>query len=395
MSKRGNGEGSIRHDVERGRWEGRITIGADESGKLVRRMVTARTKGELLKRMHDARTAADAGLTPARHDHTVGRFLTEWARDVLPGSVALATEAQYRDAIRLYIAPRIGRKKLRTLSARDVSAMLADMSKPDAKADGSGPYSPTARRLARSVLRRALSYAERDGMVSRNAAAIAHGVKQERTEGRTMTPEQARVFLDSVAGHRHEAAFVVALTCGLRLGELLGLGWDCVDTDTAAPRITVRRGLKRIPKLGLVLDDVKTARSRRIVRLPTPAVAALRTHRREQAAERLRMGATWPQTPLGADLVFRTGRGGPLDPSGFWKALREATAAAGLGHWHPHELRHSAASLMLAQGVPLKTISETLGHQSIAITADIYSHLLDDSRAEAAAAMDRALQGVS
>ena len=82
-----------------------------------------------------------------------------------------------------------------------------------------------------------------------------------------------------------------------------------------------------------------------------------------------------------------------LDPSSFWKALREAAEAAGLGHWHPHELRHSAASLLLAQGVPLKVISETLGHSSIVVTADIYGHLLDDARAEAAAAMDRALSG--
>jgi integrase len=103
------------------------------------------------------------------------------------------------------------------------------------------------------------------------------------------------------------------------------------------------------------------------------------------------MGARWPTAPLGADLVFRTGRGNAIDPSSFWKALREATEAAGLGHWHPHELRHSAASLLLAQGVPLKVISETLGHSSIAVTADVYGHLLDDARAEAAAAMDRAL----
>jgi integrase len=160
LAKRGNGEGSIRHNVERGRWEGRLTVGTDPSGRLVRRMVTAKTKGELLERMRSARNAADAGLTLVRHDHSVGRFLDEWASDVLPGSVALATEAQYRDVIKLYVVPRIGRKRLRTLSARDVSAMLADMSRPDAKRDRAGrppgPYSPAARRLARSVLRRAL-----------------------------------------------------------------------------------------------------------------------------------------------------------------------------------------------------------------------------------------------
>jgi integrase len=120
-------------------------------------------------------------------------------------------------------------------------------------------------------------------------------------------------------------------------------------------------------------------------------VSGLRVHRRQQAAERLRLGERWPAAPLGADLVFRTGRGNAIDPSGFWKALSEATEGAGLGHWHPHELRHSAATLLLAQGVPLKLISETLGHSSIVVTADVYGHLLDDARAAAAAAMDRAL----
>jgi integrase len=275
--------------------------------------------------------------------------------------------------------------------------MLADMSRPDAKRDRagrpSGPYSPTSRRLARSVLRRALRYAEAEGLVTRNAAAIAHGVKLERAEGRTMSPEQARTFLDSIRGHRLEAAFVVMLSCGLRLSELLGLAWDCVDTDSARPALVVRRGLKRIPDRGLVLDDVKTNRSRRTIHLPAPAVSVLRDHRREQAAQRLRMGARWPAVPLRADLVFRTGRGNAIDPSSFWKALGEAAETAGLGHWHPHELRHSAASLLLAQGVPLKVISEMLGHSSIVVTADIYGHLLDDARAEAAAAMDRALSG--
>jgi integrase len=99
--------------------------------------------------------------------------------------------------------------------------------------------------------------------VSRNAAAIAHGVKLERAEGRTMTPEHARAFLDSIRGHRLESAFVTMLTCGLRLSELLGLAWDCVDIDNDRPALLVRRGLKRVPGYGLVLDDVKTNRSRR------------------------------------------------------------------------------------------------------------------------------------
>jgi integrase len=113
--------------------------------------------------------------------------------------------------------------------------------------------------------------------------------------------------------------------------------------------------------------------------------------RRAQKAERLAAGPSWPAKPQGVDLVFRASNGEALDPSNFRKELSKVTTAAGLGHWTPHAMRHSAASIMFAQGLPLKTISDTLGHSSIAITADIYAHLMDESRAEAASAMDRAI----
>jgi integrase len=221
-----------------------------------------------------------------------------------------------------------------------------------------------------------------------------------------MTPQEARTFLESSRGHPHEAAFTLALLCGLRVSELLGLSWDCVELDGPAPSIKVRQGLKFVPadasiapekraagqKGILILSDVKTAKSRRSVHLPGLAASALAEHRKAQLIKRVAAG-DWPAKPLGADLVFRADNGQPIDPSNFRKALSKVTSAAGLGHWHPHELRHSAASILLDQGVPLKTISETLGHSSITITADIYSHLLEAARAEPARAMDRAFGG--
>ena len=182
-SKRGNGEGSIRHNVARNRWEGRISVNGS------RRMVTARTRRELTDRMRTAQRAADQGTRTARADLTVSRYLTRWMTDVLPGTVAAATEAQYRDVLRLYVLPRIGTKRLATLSPSDVDGMLRDMARPtETRPDG---YSPTARRLARSVLRRALRRAEAEGLITRNAAALSNSVRQDRTEGRSLTPIQA------------------------------------------------------------------------------------------------------------------------------------------------------------------------------------------------------------
>ena len=141
-------------------------------------MVTAKTRRELTDRMRAAQRSADQGARSARADLTLGRYLNRWINDVVPDTVSAATEAQYRDVLRLYVIPRLGTKRLATLSPSDVDAMLRDMAKPTAeRPDG---YSPTARRLARSILRRALRRAEAEGLITRNAAALSNSVRQDR-----------------------------------------------------------------------------------------------------------------------------------------------------------------------------------------------------------------------
>ena len=381
-----NGEGSVRHNAQRGRYEGRVTVRIDGAGRPVRRMVTGKSERDVRQKMKALSSATDQGLTPAPRTLTVGRFLDLWITDVLPGTVAAPTYSQYEGIVKRYLKPHLGRKTLTVLSARDVTVMLRSLE--------TNGYSSTTIRLSRAVLRRALRYAEQEGYVVRNVAAIANPLKAEKVEGRTLTLDQARDLMTSVRGHRHEAAFVVALNCGLRISELLGLGWGNVQLDQTPARLSVRRGLKYVPKIGLLLDDVKTAKSRRTVHLSLAATAALTAHRKAQKAERL-AASSWPAAPMGHDFVFRSTNGEPLDPSNFRKELSKATIAAGLGHWTPHELRHSAASILFAQGLPLKQISEMLGHSSIVITADIYAHLMDGAGAEAATAMDRAIGGAS
>lgn len=404
---RANGEGGVRHEKARGRWVGTVTVGFEDvigpDGQIrqrqIRKNVTGKTKAQALERLREVQGAVDAGQDPASRDLTVGRFLTMWLDDVLPGTVSPSTEQQYRDIVRLYVAPHLGQKRLRTLQARHVSLMLRAL-----EAEG---RSGNTRRLARSVLRRALRWGEAEGMVARNVAAIADGVKVGATEGRTLTPEQARQLLASVEGDRMEAAFAVALALGLRRAELLGLAWSDLTLDTTPPRLTVRRNLTRLKGKGLILHDTKTAKSRRTVHLPSPVVAVLKAHRARQAEERLLTGSAWPERPLGVDLVFRTPVGTPMDPDNFRNLVYAATMQAFTPEderpetpkdpwptkyrWSPHELRHSAASLLIAQGVPLKVVSETLGHASIRITSDVYGHLFDDAGAAAAEAMTAAL----
>lgn len=390
MSRRGAGEGTIHHNLTRDRWEARFEAGTDPEGKRIRRKVTARTRKEVVARLDELRQADIEGRTLARRDLTVARFLDDWLTDVLPGSVSASTAANYRTVVALYIRPHLGRKRLRTLQARDVTRMLRDL-------EAAG-LAPNTRRLARSVLRRALRWAEAEGVVARNVAALADGVAVGTPEGRTFTVDQARAFLTHLEGHRLEAAFTVALALGLRRGELLGLAWSDIDLDATPPRLTVARSLKRLRPSGeaasqLVLDDTKTRQSRRTVHLPGPAASALRAHRRRQVGERLAAGDLWTEHPLGADLVFRTEAGTAIDPDNFRNITYRVTIAAGVGRWSPHALRHSAASLLIAQGVPLKLVSETLGHSSIRVTADVYTHLMEPARTEVADAMTAALWG--
>lgn len=413
---RGNGEGGIREDKANRRWVGTITLGWEEVDdgrggtrrRQARKSVSGRTKKEVADKLRKIQNKVDDGVPIPDQQITVAAMLEQWLRDVLPGTVAAATESQYNDVARLYIAPRIGNKRLRDLTPTDVTRMLRDMEKPTPALPNG--YSQNARRLARSVLRRAIRWAEVEGIVSRNVAALANPVRVERPEGRTMTPEQARVFLDHVKGDRNEALFVTALSLGLRVSELLAVGWDDIDLDPldgGRPTLTVRRGLKRIKGEGLVIDGVKTKTSRRTIHLPSTTAGCLREHKRRQERERAEFSGEWPDRPLGVDLVFRTVTGTALDPSNVWSYLSEATKHAGaeyededrkvikpgtgLGHWHPHELRHSAASLLIAQGVPLKVVSEMLGHSSITVTADIYAHVMAPARDEAANAMDQVL----
>jgi integrase len=254
--------------------------------------------------------------------------------------------------------------------------------------EGSG-LSANTQRLARSVLRRALRHAERDGLVTRNVAALVDGVKVPRPEGRTLTPVEARKLLASIAGHPYAPLVVVLLSLGLRKGEALGLTWEDVDLDAVPATLTVRRALHKDAVGGVYLAEPKTAGSRRTLHVPAAVADTLRAHRVAQSAERLAFGAGWGgRWP---NMVFTSSIGTPLDPDRVNRTVQTMTETAGLGRWTPHELRHSAASLLLAQGVPLKVVSDTLGHSSIRVTADVYAHLLEPAKTEAADAMTAAL----
>ena len=371
--RRGKGEGSI-YKREDGRWIGAVDLGWS-GGKRVRKVVNGRTRAEVAKRLQEVQPTLAQGLTLAPDRLTVERYLGEWMTTRVPGTVSLRTEALYQRAVNVYINPSIGKVRLTKLAPSDVSRMLSELE--------TKGYAPATRRMARATLRRALRLAERDGILARNVAAIAEGPKLDHREGRSLTPGQARTFLEAVVDNRLEAAYTVALALGLRRGEILGLAWEDVAHTEDVVALTVRRQLVR-DKSGVHLSDLKTVGSRRTLHLSVPLVELLDRHRRRQVAEEVVRGKRWNNE---WDLIFTSTIGTPLDPEQFGKSVPKICESAGLGHWSLHELRHSCASLMMAMEVPLEAVSEQMGHASIRVTKDVYGHLMPKSRAKAAEAM--------
>jgi integrase len=288
-----------------------------------------------------------------------------------PAQSEASTTASYRQLINLYIEPRIGKIRLDKLTGEHVQAMLNAL-----RTKG---LSPRTIRYVCATLRTALEQAIKWGYVSRNAAGAAEAPQGGSPKMKPLTEEQARQLLAVVKGHRLEALYRVALSFGLRRGEVLGLQWDDIDLNKgglciSGQVITIARGKTiRVPY-------AKTEGSVRELPLPHTLVSALRRHKEMQDKERATIGVDWEEHGL----VFPSTVGTPMLPRNLVRHFKLMLKAAGLPvTTRFHDLRHSCATILLAQGVPLKTVSDILGHSSIRVTADIYGHTGDDQKREA------------
>jgi integrase len=382
MLRRGRGEDSIYQDGDR--WRGAASFGYGPDGRRLRKKVSGATKGEVMRKLRELRAEMDVSQSVPDDRLTVGAFLDRWVTRSLPGQVGERTLDSYADTVRLHLVPAFGRKVLRRLTVADVDEFLSWKR-------GKG-YSENSVRIFRAVLRRALRQAEREGLVVRNVAALSAAPRVRGDEGRTLSVDQARILLAAVRGTRHEALFTVMLAFGLRRGEALGLQWSALNWEAGTLKVT--HGVKRIRvrtdsrlRTQLVIGELKTSRSRRTLFLTTQMVELLRRHRARQAVERMAVGEAWDDHGL----VFSSEVGTPLDPDNVSHVFSRICRRSGLGHWHLHQLRHSGASLMLAQGTDLYVVSEVLGHSSVTITKDVYGHLVEGQKRAASELMSAQL----
>jgi integrase len=296
--------------------------------------------------------------------------------------------------VRLYLVPALGRVQLARLTSADVERALSTFlasGSPVGRTPGGRVRRAVAPRTVlhvRATLRVALIAAVRDGLVSRNAAADALPPRVPHRPVTYLAATDVRRLLDATRGDEYGPLYALAVSTGLRLGELLGLSWRDVDLDRRT--LTVRRSLARTAGSGWALAEPKSARSRRTITLPSTAADALRRQHERQQVGREAAGAAWQ---VRDGLVFTDAVGRPIRPDRVSYAFQRARAAAEVPRVRFHDLRHSAATLMLAEGTPLVVISEILGHSGIAITAAHYAAVVPELRREGAAAMDRALGG--
>jgi integrase len=272
--------------------------------------------------------------------------------------------------------PTLGAKNLADLSPSDLRAYLAT------RVDAG--LSPTTARYHHAVLRAALAQGTRDGILARNVAALVRAPRANRFEINPLTAEQARWLLKHVQGDRLEGLYTVALALGLRQGEALGLAWT--DVDLVAGTLRVRHALQRVDGRQQLVEP-KTSRSRRSLVLPAFVTQALGDHRHRQLEERLNAGPRWQESGL----VFTTRVGRPLPGEGVTRNFYKVLRRSGLPPMRFHDLRHSSATLMLARGVSMRVVMETLGHSTITLTMNTYAHVLPALQREAAQRMDAVL----
>ena len=375
MAKNGNGEGGITRHKKSGLYMARYTIQTPTGPK--RKTLYGKTRREVDEKLTKAKADRDGGLVFDANNMKLGEYLGRWLTDSVRDTVRPTTFERYEQMVRLHICPVLGQLKLKNVTPTHVRGLYRE------KLDAG--LAPRTVQYVHVTLHKALEQAIADGLIPRNVTEAVKPPQVRREEMRPLTAEQVRILFDAAAGDRFEALYVLAVTTGLRQGELLGLKWDDVDLEEGTVR--VRRTLTTA-KGGPVLAAPKTKGSRRTVRLSQTALQALKSHLNRQLGEIEEAGDRWRENGL----IFASETGEPLDrrlitTHRFKPLLKRAE----LPEVRFHDLRHTCATILLMKNVNPKVVSEMLGHASIAITLDTYSHVLPTMQESAAEAMEDAL----
>ena len=365
MGKRANGEGTIVRKPNGKGWAGAITIGYDENGKQVRRHVSGVTQAEVREKLDALRVQREQGSLVKTAQDSFGDFLDKWLSYKQP-HVRQTTYADYEAHIRRFVKPILGKQKLAKLTPMHVEGMVASMMTNDR------PPAQVKRclKLTNMALAQALDW----GLVGQNVAERIKPPKVEKREMKVWTPQEATRFLAAAEGHRYYALYYLALATGMRRGELLALRW--ADIDTVARTANVCRAAVYVK--GKLRDSTpKTAAGIRTVALSQDVLDVLRSHRASFGY---------------GELIFGSRAGTYLNPSNVARAFERFCEQAKVPRIRFHDLRHTSASLLIRSNIPVKVVSDRLGHSDSSFTLRTYVHVFDDQRRAAALPLEQMLR---
>ena len=354
VKRRGYGEGSI-YPRKDGRWVSYLRL--PDGGK---KFFTG-TREVVQERLREAQRQAHAGQLVLGRDQSVALYLERWLTDAVRHSVRPKTYEDYDLCVRRLL-PYIGRGRIRALTPEQIQHGLGALLERG--------LAPRTVRQVHMVLRRALKQAVLWRLLASNPSDAVKPPRADRKELRILNEEEIRRLIAVTKGTRQHTLWVLLATTGCRLGEGLGLRWSDIDFQNSTA--SIRRSLQRQRGVGLTFVEPKSARSRRTVPLPKETLAVLAEHRRDRDRDRIEAGDLWQETGL----VFTTPTGGPRNPRNLTGPFHVALKRANLPRVRIHDLRHSAATHLLTKGVHPKVVQDLLGHSTIAITLDTYSHVM-------------------
>lgn len=391
MGRRATGEGTTYFDEGKKVWIYQVSY-QDENGLRQRRKFKAKVKRDAMRKGKDFLNGINKGLKPDGGKVTVGKWCREWLADYVRPRVRPRTYEKYKSSVDVYILPAFEKMPLEDLNAADIQRHLNSLLL-SGRQDGEGLSSSTVRAVRR-YLSMCLDDAVKADLIPRNVVRYTKPAKLVKKDIIVLTKPELDQLIEAATEITHPYMKVMlpelikfTAHTGLRQGEAFGLLWDDVDFDHGA--IFVRHSLAHVVGKGAVIQEPKTKNSRRRVLLLPEDVESLRKYRDWQQEYAEELGNLYARR----DLVFATTFGSPISPTNF---LRR--------HFHPllkkcgikdgftfHGLRHTHATLLLKQGVNPKIVQERLGHSSIKVTMDTYSHVLPDMQQQAVDALSKIL----
>ncbi|MFF0061728.1 tyrosine-type recombinase/integrase [Streptomyces sp. NPDC005279] len=373
-SKNPNGAGTITKRKD-GRFHAAVYV-LQPDGTRARKFAYGKTWAECDVKRRALLDKVDHGIPVPTKSAKLSDWLPYWLDNIIRPRRKRTTYAKYEVHVRLYLVPMLGSKRLESLSVADIRRFLVQLEKKTTAA--------TAKESHR-VLRTALTAACREELVMRNVAML---VEPPSVDARDLSPwslDETLGFLSAARKDPLYAAFVLAIALGFRRGEVVGLRWENLDLEKREIRVRTQRQRVRGESYE---DDPKGRRRKQTLPLPAMCVAPLRWQRMRQAAQRDRAGADWKETGY----VFTTRTGQPIEPRNLYRSFTRVADSAGIRVIRLHDTRHGCATLLTAAGVAPRVVMEILGHSQIAVTMNVYTHVVQDTQREAVSHMDRLLK---